>query len=420
MKNRRNWLLTLIFLGSIIAIFSQCLNLKDNQDARGEAYAGSDKCIKCHGSIYASYLQTAHYQSSRPATIHSVHGNFAGGHNRVTFKDGSTVSMEKKDSGLYQVSNINGKQDRAQRFDIVFGRVKAETYLYWKGNGLFQLPISYFKGLNDWSNSPGYTAAHAYFDRPIVQRCFECHSSYIKELPQQNTAITDHNIEFDKGSLIYGIDCERCHGPAAAHADFQTAHPEEKKARYIVVYKLLTRKQRLDACAVCHSGNKDPMQASTFDFKPGDALEKFKELRYLKENNSLATLDVHGNQNGLLALSKCFLMSNMDCGNCHDTHKNEASDMSIYSQKCMKCHNSENHNFCKAKDISVDAIKANCIECHMPLKPSNSIGIFSTGDKKEMPYFVRTHYIAIYPSESKKILAFVNRLKTGRLNFPVN
>ena len=94
--------------------------------------------------------------------------------------------------------------------------------------------------------------------------------------------------------------------------------------------------------------------------------------------------------------------------------------MSIYSQKCMKCHNSENHNFCKAKDISVDAIKANCIECHMPLKPSNSIGIFSTGDKKEMPYFVRTHYIAIYPSESKKILAFVNRLKTGRLNFPVN
>lgn len=414
MKNKRNWLLILIFPGTIMTFFSQCLNLRDKQDARGAAYAGSGKCIKCHESIYASCLQTAHYQSSGPATIHTVHGSFAEGDNRVTFKDGSIVAMKKKDSGLYQVSNINGKQDRAQRFDIVFGSVKAETYLYWKGDELFQLPISYFKSLNKWSNSPGYTAAHAYFDRPVVQRCFECHSSYIKELPRQNASITDRSIEFDKGSLIYGIDCERCHGPAAAHADFQTAHPEEKVARYIVVYKSLTRKQRLDACAVCHSGNKYPLQTSAFDFKPGDALAQFKELRYLKENNSLATLDVHGNQNGLLALSKCFLMSNMDCGNCHDTHRTEASAISAYSQKCMKCHNNENHDFCKAKDISVDALKANCIECHMPLKPSNAIDVFSAGDKKETPYFVRTHYITVYPSESKKIWAFINSLKTGK------
>ena len=420
MKNKRNWLLTLIFLGSMMAIFSQCLNLKGKQDPRGDAYAGSDRCVKCHENIYTSYLQITHYQSSRPATIHSVHGNFAEGHNRVTFNDGSNVAMEKKDSDLYQVSYVNGKKDRAQRFDIVFGRAKAETYLYWKGNELFQLPISYFNGLNGWSNSPGYTAGHAYFNRPIVQRCFECHSSYIKELPQQNTSITDRSIEFDKGSLIYGIDCERCHGPTAAHVDFQTAHPEEKKARYIVVYKSLTRKQRLDACAVCHSGNRDALQVSTFDFKPGDALEKFKELRFLKENNSPAILDVHGNQNGLLASSKCFLMSNMDCGNCHNVHRNEAANISTYSQKCMKCHNNETHNFCKVTAVSVDAIKANCIECHMPLKPSNSIGVFSKGDKKETPYFVRTHYIAIYPSESKKILSFINSLKTGRSNLPVN
>src|SRR5258708_34145147 len=102
MKNKRNWLLTLIFLGSMMAIFSQCLNVKDKQDARGAAYAGSDKCIKCHKSIYTSYLQTAHYQSSGPATVHSVHGNFTEGHNHVTFKDGTEVSMQKRDSDLNQ------------------------------------------------------------------------------------------------------------------------------------------------------------------------------------------------------------------------------------------------------------------------------------------------------------------------------
>jgi hypothetical protein len=91
----------------MVAIFSPCLNLKDKQDARGAAHAGSEKCIKCHQNNYASYLQTAHDQSSRPAAIHSAAGNFAEGHNRVTFNGG------KKDSGPYQVSYAKEKRQGA-------------------------------------------------------------------------------------------------------------------------------------------------------------------------------------------------------------------------------------------------------------------------------------------------------------------
>lgn len=406
MKVNRICLLMAVFLAPLIAIFTQCVNGNNKPDARGEAYAGSDKCVKCHQRIYNSYLQTAHFESSQPASIHGIHGSFVQNHNEADFGDHSKVMMEKRGSTLYQVLYSNGQKITEQRFDIAFGGVKAETYMYWKGNQLFQLPISYFNALGNWANSPGFPGERAYFDRPIEQRCFECHSSYINQLPQQNFSMARQVIEYDKNSLIYSIDCERCHGPAANHVDFQTANPTEKKARYIVTYKSLTRAQKLDACAVCHAGGKDNFQVSPFKFKAGDTLARFKEPSFSSQIPNPATLDVHGNQSGLLASSKCFFKSNMDCGTCHDPHKNEASNLAAYSQRCMSCHNNTSHNFCKAAPRLGAAITNNCIDCHMPLKPSNAIGIIMPDGRREVPYQVRTHYIAVYPAAYKRIMAF--------------
>lgn len=406
MKVNRICLLLGVFLGPLIAIFTQCVNVNNKPDARGEAYAGSDKCVKCHQKIYNSYLQTAHFESSQPASVHSIHGSFVQDHNEAMFGDHSKVVMEKRGNYLYQVLYANGQKIKEQRFDIAFGGVKAETYMYWKGNQPFQLPISYFNALGNWANSPGFPGEQAYFDRPIEQRCFECHSSYINQLPQQNFTMARQVIEYDKSSLIYSIDCERCHGPAAAHVDFQTANPTEKKARYIVTYKSLTRAQKLDACAVCHAGNTDSFQVSPFKFKAGDTLASFKEPSFSSQIPNPTTLDVHGNQSGLLASSKCFLKSNMDCGTCHDPHKNEASNLAAYSQRCMNCHNNTSHTFCKAAPRLGASIVNNCIDCHMPLKPSSAIGIAMANGRQEMPYMVRTHYIAVYPAAYKRIMAF--------------
>jgi hypothetical protein len=393
-------------------LLTQCFK-KEKTDVRDVVYAGADKCVKCHKGISDSYIHTAHFQSSRPASIHDIHGNFSAGKNVFKFNDRLKVVMEKRTDGLYQVAYLDGKQLEARRFDITFGGVKAETYLYWKGKQLFELPLSYFEALHSWTNSPGYTGDHADFGRTIIRRCFECHSSYIQEIPQQQVDLQKRIIEYDQKSLIYGIDCERCHGPAANHVNFHTAYPEVKQARYIVKFSSLTRSQKLDACAVCHSSNKGAFQVSAFVFKMGDTLSKFKEPDFLRQNPNPATLDVHGNQNGLLATSKCFLMSNMDCSTCHNTHVNESSNLLAYSQKCMKCHNETNHNFCTMAPKLGAMIKNNCIDCHMPLKPSNIIAVASAAGKKQVPYLVRTHHIAIYPEEAKKIAFFINAEKTG-------
>jgi len=418
MVSKRTVLLVLFFLVPLVLIFSQCFNLEKHEDARGEMYSGSTSCVKCHKDIYNTYLQTAHQHTSRPASILSIHGSFSQNHNSFLFDNGLQVKMEKHGQELYQVAYQNDKVLEKHRFDITFGGVKAETYLYWKGNEPFQLPISYFNALHSWTNSPGYAIDQINFNRPIVRRCFECHSSYIKELPRQTQSLIDRKEDFDKHTLIYGIDCERCHGPAANHVNFHVGFPKEKKARYIVKYDSLTRTQKLNMCAVCHSGNKSDFLLSAFAFTPEKKLEDFKEPDYMSPDPNAKQLDVHGNQNQLLATSQCFVKSNMDCATCHNTHVNERANLVLYSQRCMDCHKNSIHSFAKNAPGLNTAIKQNCIDCHMPAKPSNVIVVQTSGKGTAVPYLVRTHYIAVYPKESKKILAFlkINNITGSRAN----
>ncbi|WP_114936730.1 cytochrome c3 family protein [Mucilaginibacter endophyticus] len=407
MLKQRTFFLALLLLIPLSFLLVQCFSDKP-QDPRAEIFAGSASCEKCHKDVYNSYLHTAHYLSSRPTSAEIVHGSFDSNRNTLQYADGTVVKMEKRNGELYQVSYTNNKETVAHKMDITFGVNKAQTYMYWQDKQLFELPVSYFNTVHGWANSPGYDGTKPDFNRPILQRCFECHASFIRQASQQNIDLQNRKIEFEPASIIYGIDCERCHGPAANHVNYHEAYPEEKTAKYITRFASLTRAQKMDACGVCHSSSKQAFQLSTFKFKMGDTLARFKEPDYLNIQTNAASLDVHGNQNGLLTASKCYLMSNMDCSTCHNTHVNNGGNLALYSKKCMSCHTEANHNLCKVAPKLSAMMQNNCIDCHMPLKPSNTIAVNDTSGKSSSPYLVRTHRIAIYPNETKKILAFLN------------
>jgi cytochrome c554/c'-like protein len=399
MPGKKFFLLTIIF-GCILG-FSYCLDFKSHNDPRGKSYAGSSVCIQCHQSVYDSYLHTSHYLSASLASFSSIAGSFSKDSNSLTINDSIKVVMEKREGTPYQVLYINGKEKRAQRFDIVFGFAKGQTYLYWEDDSLFQLPVSYFNVLHKWTSSPGYPADTVIFNRPIHARCFECHSSYIKQPPN-----TQNDNALDKSTLICNIDCERCHGPAATHVNFHTAYPGQKEGRYIVSYKSLSRSQKIDMCAVCHSGNKNFMLRSVFAFRPGDTLSHFMAPRF----NNHSQLDVHGNQTQLLASSKCFMNSNMDCATCHNTHINNHGNYAQYAQHCQSCHSDANHNFCKKADSSnITFIKDNCTRCHMPEQPSNIIKVKTSETKMNTAILMVNHKIAVYPEESEKIMAYLKK-----------
>lgn len=370
-------------------------------DMRGEDYAGSAACLSCHKNIYDSFLNTAHALTSRAASRLTVRGNFTAPDNRFVFRPGMQVTMEQRDSGLYEVGSTDGRQE-THRLDMVIGSGrKAQTFLYWEGDETRQLPISYFITEHSWANSPDFPMDHIWFNRSIPSRCFECHSSYIQKKEPLRTDAFHQVDQFDHSHILYGIDCERCHGPAAEHVRYQQEHPEEKQAYGIARYAALSRQQKLDMCAVCHSGTRE-MQRSAFEFRPGDTLSYFY-YPTSDINGSAATMDVHGNQYQLLIASQCFLQSKtLECGSCHDVHVKERDRMAAFSGRCMNCHKSIAAGHGGAGDMT--AIINNCIDCHMPLKASRVITLQTKGQSAPVANLVRNHLIAIYPEETKKFL----------------
>ena len=401
-----------IVIGAICAIFLVVFLFEYNtgahaEDPRGELYAGSATCVKCHGGISNSYVHTAHYLASAPATENNVQGNFTPGLNEFNISATQRVVMEKNNKGMFQSFYVGNKMQGKHHFDIVFGGIKGQTYLYWDANELKQLPISFYTKEHQWSTSPGYGFTFVDY-RAIGTRCMECHASYINELTVGNGRLGG-NEQFDKASLVYRIDCERCHGPGAQHVNFHTTNPGSKTARYIKNYSSLSRGQKIDACAVCHSGLHKTLLRSTFGFMPGDTLAKFKLPEYQQAVDT-AHIDVHGKQVQLLESSKCFISSKMDCTTCHNVHQNSRGDNVLYAQKCLTCHNSTGHTYCgMAKKLGAAALQANCINCHMPQLTTKVISVQASGKTPPAKFVVYTHHIAIYPDQSKKILAYLTK-----------
>jgi len=393
-KGYKRLLLILGCMAALIVILSRCMNAADRipADVRGENYTGAATCIKCHSKIGDSFAHNAHGLSSSPANEKLLSGFLKTDSSSFAFNDKMKVKIEKRDSGIYQVAYVDGKQVRAERFDVAFGSgEKAFTYAYWKGKKLFQLPLSHFAAIKTWANSPGFPINKMYFDRAITSRCLECHSSYIKSEKKQVSALA-MDEEMEKGSLIYGIDCERCHGPGKQHAVFHLENPEEKKAKFIPVYKTLSRKQKMDACGVCHSGNTLTTIQSVFNFEPGDDLNNFYAQDFVSFGG--ANPDVHGNQTTMLQGSMCYRKSEMACQSCHSSHENIKGNMTIYSQRCISCHQTQKHS---EKTLAQGILKSNCIDCHMPMQPSKLISFQTAGNKNVNPYLLRSHHIGVYP-----------------------
>lgn len=400
MRNKKSFILFIAIAGAIIFL-SRCNTAAEAKpDPRGNVYAGSESCRQCHQKIYNDYVASAHYKTTQISSNKNVQGSFHAGNNSFDYGNGLKAVMEQRDSGLFQVLYRNGKQQEAYRFDITFGVQHAQTFLYWQGNKSFELPVSYYKSINAWASSPGFSSTAVNFNRFVGKNCYECHSSFIDS--KLNSSPDGIEEVLDRNTLITGIDCERCHGPALNHVNFHLAYPDEKTAKYMLPVRSLTRQQKLDACAVCHSGNDKQKEFSSFHFKMGDTLANLF-LPWAAQRNKGADPDVHGNQYGLLVQSQCFIKSKtLDCSTCHNAHTDASNNLSDYSQKCISCHATTDHSSLKLDATKASTVNNNCIDCHMPQQPSRLIAFQLAGSSTKAAYYLRTHKIAIYPKDDTK------------------
>ncbi|MFL5772726.1 MAG: multiheme c-type cytochrome [Flavisolibacter sp.] len=395
----------LSIIGSCI-LFVKCVDTNKNkkeataEQDRYKQFAGSRACAGCHSDIYEKHLHTEHHHTSELPTDQSIAGSFEDGKNVYSFNMLQKVRMEKIDSAFYQVHYSNGSEVKRARFDIVVGSGrKGQSYLYWIGDRLSQMPITYFTPAAQWSNSPGYPPSDIVFYRPITSRCLECHSTYFHKTSENNKEGED---EFDRNQILFGVECEKCHGPGAMHVDFQTKNPSVKEAKFIVNPGKLPRDRMLDLCALCHGGRMTKTKPS-FSFQAGDTLSDYFSKPAV--DMSAGSIDVHGNQLGLLSFSKCFTLGNVTCTNCHNVHENENNKTEIFSQRCMNCHSEGHAKTCKMTAAIGPAITKNCIDCHMPKQPSHAIAVYLEESTTPTPVLMRTHYIKIYPEETRKVMS---------------
>jgi len=399
-ETERGWgkaaLLLLAWLGMVPVTISQTSADHAGADHAvpppPSSYAGDAACAQCHRKESEFYGLTPHALDSGPATAKNIIGSFGQGHNVLhTSNPNLVVNMVAAPDGFYQSAvNLADQSRLAERFDIVIGSGRhGQSYLYWHDDLLYEMPASYWTWNHEWVISPGFPAGQVHFDRAIVPRCLECHASYFTSLaPPLN--------RFEKGSLVLGINCERCHGPGAQHVanERSVAVPHsDKHGEMIVNPARLTRDRQLDLCALCHAGAVEPTRPP-LTFIAGDDVHNYLAIQPPTPD---APPDVHGNQVGALEQSKCFTSSKMTCSTCHNVHeKQENAD--AFSRHCLSCHEM---SACGRYVALGSRIRTKCVDCHMPLLESAKI----TSDSTEgtLHALLRAHQIKVYREASETV-----------------
>ena len=295
-------------------------------------------------------------------------------------------------NGYYQTAVIGTGKDsvvRSERIGLVVGSGrKGQTFLYWRGNALFQLPLSFWNSVGAWIMSPGngYGVGSANFERGVAPRCLECHATWVEPIPE---LVVSNRYRAD--SAIMGITCERCHASGREHVARERSVVHALRKPAIVNAARMTRDQQMDACAQCHAGLGRPI-APAFSYVVGQRLSSY--LALLQRPG--VRVDVHGNQVALLSQSKCYRSSQMTCLTCHNVHA-EQRDPTALSGRCMACHQEQS---CGLFPKRGHAIAGRCVDCHMPLQESSAI--VSSFNGKQERAVVRTHLIAVYPDTATR------------------
>jgi hypothetical protein len=351
---------------------------------RGDNAAGDTVCLSCHGQM-ATYEQTAHRLTSRLPAGTDIQGSFSRGENILrTANPNLYYRMDSAADGFYETGVMGRGPDTSvntQRIAFVTGLRKGQSFLYWRGDQLFQLPVSYWKGMG-WVNSPGYPDGRPNFDRPIPPRCLECHASWFPWVADPSVV-----NRYRPTGAILGITCETCHGAGRDHAAHERSPFHALLPTAIVNPARLPRARQLDGCALCHSGTA-PLQTAAFTHVPGGPLEKRFDLSTPPDTGEI---DVHGNQLALLERSRCFRSSHMTCATCHDVHQ-EQRDVAALSGRCLTCHTEQS---CGLSQRHGQQLIGHCADCHMPLLPSTTVIFNHLGDRLRQQ--VRTHWIKVYP-----------------------
>ena len=365
--------------------------------AEERGFFGVDACRECHEEQYATYTETAHARTSMLPSASTILGRFSDDRNvlgtsneDLRFRMLSVgdrflqrVELRDRKSGVLYVKDF--------AIDLVLGSGNhGQSYLYWEGDRLYQLHVSYLTESDGWVNSPGpYYDGTADFARPVPARCLDCHATWI------GCDVKSVN-RFERDSLIVGIGCVRCHGPGHEHMEYHREYPEARGGRRIVQPGNMSVQRQNEMCAQCHSAG-EPIGAA-FGYRPGEPLSEWMELDLSGESEENA--DPHSaNQLARLMQSRCFSAAEgLSCMTCHDPHRSQRGAIAEYSAKCADCHAAD---VCPDVRSLGEPAAVRCVDCHMPGRRDAQVRIETAGGNVQA--LLRDHRIGRWPESAEEV-----------------
>ena len=329
------------------------------------AYAAGQVCASCHPKEVAGYARSGMSHSLALAGA-QPDGEFE------QLSSGTTFRSFHKGGEVWQSAAHGGETQQLQAKYAIGSGNHAVGYLVAIGDHLFQSPLSYYTMRRAWDVAPGYEgAAHPDFSRPVTVECLSCHS----EKPRPVAGSLNSYLSPPFTGL--SIECDRCHGPSAAHLRKPVPGSILNPAK-------LAPAARDSICEQCHLAGEiripNPGKAIA-DFEPGQPLESVYTV-YVASQPAGTQLKVisHSEQ---LRLSTCARKSGdrLWCGTCHNPHDKPVEPVAYFRERCLSCHGG-------TLPTAHAAPGRDCIGCHMPKRGAKDGGHTAFTD----------HRIARYPA----------------------
>jgi hypothetical protein len=335
----------------------------------GDPYIGSKACAECHPGEYALFTGSGHAQTFRKAVERRVTDQLAGTTVADPEHKGVRWAYEKK-NGQFLIDREEAGKIEQRVVDYALGSGHhATTFVTVLDLDQFKIlehGLTYYTREHDLKPTPGQKVEDEDtksipWGRELrgraARKCFRCHATQLSA--HDDTVV-------DPRTMIPGVACERCHGPARAHVAAARRGAPDKDLSMPMGLGSWTAESQFELCGKCH---RHPSRV------PPDKL--------VEDDPALARFQPVG-----LSQSKCFKGSggSFTCVSCHDPHARSGSDPAPYEQVCLSCHGSPGHGADAMHTRDSPSVTATpcpvspargCLNCHMPKVDSGQHVLFT-------------------------------------------
>ncbi len=353
-------------------------------------YADAATCVECHATEAAGYARTGMAHAFYPPDAGTTVGSHASAAQFYHAASGTFFKLTAHDGKYYQrrwQTGFDGNPEDVEEstIDYIMGSGNhVRTYLHREQDGsLIELPMAWYaEGGGQWGMNPGFDNSHPMTRRTIAYECMFCHNGY-PQIPA--TAHRDLSANPVYGAALpQGIDCQRCHGPGAAHVKAaQTPGASVERIRAEILNpKRVSNDRQMEVCEQCHLETTSHLlpdrirhyDREPFGYQAGQPLADFNS--YFARDPAKGRTDNFEIVSAPYRLrqSQCYLKSGgaltcETCHNPHDLHKG-AESASFYANICMRCHAAT----LPVKIAAHQHPAANdCVSCHMPKRRTEDV-----------------------------------------------